>query len=158
MTTPTANHKRAEQQVMVMSLAQWASGVTMSAADGRERFPVPRQIVTELDLNEFLAVAEDLTTRRHLNANLRRYLSTISILIVEYQQREGYLSKHTATGVEALKLLKQSNHLTQQDLAEILQTSRSNVGRILTQKGRITADHARRLADHFQLRADLFLE
>ncbi|QDU71678.1 Helix-turn-helix domain protein [Mucisphaera calidilacus] len=141
-----------------MSLAQWASGVTMSAADGRERFPVPRQIVTELDLNEFLAVAEDLTTRRHLNANLRRYLSTISILIVEYQQREGYLSKHTATGVEALKLLKQSNHLTQQDLAEILQTSRSNVGRILTQKGRITADHARRLADHFQLRADLFLE
>jgi len=118
-------------------------------------FP-PRMIRNDEELDQAIAVVDDLLDRPEISSDEREYLAVLGLLIEEYERTHVELPE--VTSVDLLRHLMEENGLTQSDLAPLFGGNRSIVSEVLNGKRRLALSHVQRLADYFGLPADLFID
>ena len=108
------------------------------------------------ELDQAIAVVDDLLDRPEISSDEREYLAVLGLLIEEYERTHVELPE--VTSVDLLRHLMEENGLTQSDLAPLFGGNRSIVSEVLNGKRRLALSHVQRLADYFGLPADLFID
>ena len=120
------------------------------------RLLAPRPIHDKVALANAQEVVDLLSAREDLNKDQEDYLDILSQMI------EGYESLHSALkpvqGVALLKALLETNGLTGDDLAGILDVDRSTAYKLLRKDRALTVGHIKLLAKHFAVGPDGFIE
>ena len=118
-------------------------------------FP-PRMIHDDEELDQAIAVADELLDRPDLSSDARDYLAVLGLLIEDYERAQVELP--IVSGVDLLRHLMEENDLSQSDLAPLFGGNRSIVSEVLNGKRRLALSHVQRLAEYFGLPADVFID
>jgi HTH-type transcriptional regulator/antitoxin HigA len=110
----------------------------------------------EEELDQAIAVVDELLDRPELSSDERDYLAVIGLLIEDYERT--HVERPTVSGVDLLRHLMEENGLTQRDLAPLFGDNRSIVSEVLNGKRRLALSHVQRLAEYFGLPADMFID
>ena len=116
---------------------------------------VPRPIHDKAGYDNAVEIVHALAGFK-LNRDQDDYLELMGKLIEDYE-RETIPEPEPVAGIESLRFLLAENHLSGEDLGEILGVDRSIAYRVLKGTRRLTADHIRKLSARFCVSADLFL-
>jgi HTH-type transcriptional regulator/antitoxin HigA len=109
------------------------------------KFPLVR-IRDDAHLEGALAVVDDLL-RRDLDAGAQEYLDALTQLIEVYEAQAVPIPD--ARPADLLRLLMQSNDVTQAQLAKAINIAQSTVSAILNGEREPTRSHIAKLAHHF---------
>ena len=116
---------------------------------------VPRPIHDKVSYHNAVEIVHTLAGFK-LNRDQDDYLELMGKLIEDYE-RETIPEPKPIAGIETLRFLLAENHLSGEDLGEILGADRSIAYRVLKGARKLTADHIRKLSARFCVSADLFL-
>jgi len=116
---------------------------------------VPRPIHDKAGYDNAVEIVHALAGFK-LNRDQDDYLELMGKLIEDYE-RETIPEPEPVAGIESLRFLLAENHLSGEDLGEILGVDRSIAYRVLKGTRKLTADHIRKLSARFCVSADLFL-
>lgn len=110
----------------------------------------------DVDLDQALAVMDDLLDNPSLTLGEGEYLAVLGSLIEEYEREHVILPP--VSGVDVLRYLMDQNQLTQNDIASLFGGNKSVVSEVLSGKRGLALRHIRQLAAHFKLPADVFID
>lgn len=118
-----------------------------------QKFP-PRTINNDEELDNTVAVIDELLDRPSLSYEESDYLNVLGTLVFDYEQKtEPFPDIY---GVELLKVLIAERGLLQKDLISVFKTE-SIVSDILNGKRQLTLRHILQLAQFFKLSPAVFL-
>ncbi len=118
-----------------------------------QTFP-PRTIKSDEELDQTVAVIDELLDRPSLSLEESDYLNVLGTLVYDYEQKTEPVPD--LNGVELLKVLIVERGLLQKDLVPIFKTE-SIVSDILNGKRQLTVRHIQELAQFFKLSPAVFL-
>jgi len=118
-----------------------------------KNFP-PRTINNEQELDNTVAVIDELLDRPSLGSDELDYLNVLGTLVADYEQKNELFPD--IYGVELLKVLIVERGLLQKDLVVVFKTE-SIVSDILKGKRQLTLRHIQELAQFFGLAPAVFL-
>lgn len=116
-------------------------------------FP-PRTINNDEELDNTIAVIDELLDRPSLSDEESDYLNVLGTLVFDYEQKNEPFPD--IYGVELLKVLIAERGLLQKDLISVFKTE-SIVSDILNGKRQLTLRHIQELAQFFKLSPAVFL-
>jgi HTH-type transcriptional regulator/antitoxin HigA len=93
-----------------------------------------------------------------LDKDSQDYVSVLSTLIQEYENRHHKIDTDDLDPVDALKFLMEEHDLNQSDIARILDSERGLVSEILSGKKNISKAKAVILANHFNTDVGMFIK
>ena len=135
--------------------------VQMRTSDGMDEywrliraFPL-MPIRDDTQLEEALALIDQLTDHPEPDPGTRAYLGALADLVYVYEQQ--HVTWPRVTGVDVVRHLMEEHRLTQADLAPLF-GGRSVVSAVLAGKRRLNLTHITRLAARFGLPVDAFID
>ncbi|HYI14820.1 MAG TPA: hypothetical protein VEX37_05490 [Thermomicrobiales bacterium] len=111
-------------------------------------------IQTGGQLDDAIALIDDLLDRGSLSEGEEQYLDALSVLVEAYERE--HIPFPEVAGVDVLRHLMAENGLRQSDLLDVFET-RSVASEVINGKRPLTLNHVRRLSERFQLPAEVFL-
>jgi HTH-type transcriptional regulator/antitoxin HigA len=115
---------------------------------------LPAVIHSESENERCIAMLEALDRKgEKLTAAERRLAELLTVLIEDFEE-EAYALK-TASPVEVVRELMESNGLKQKDLLDVFGTP-SIASEVLREKRRLTVEHIRKLSRRFQVSPEVF--
>jgi HTH-type transcriptional regulator/antitoxin HigA len=111
-------------------------------------------IQTDGQLDEAIAVIDDLLDKGELSDGEEQYLDALSVLIEAYESE--HIPFPEISGVEVLRHIMAENDLRQSDLLDVFET-RSVASEVMNGKRSLTLNHVRRLSERFRLPPEVFL-
>ena len=120
-------------------------------------FPL-REIRSEKELESAHQVLRKLFLRDEstLTAGENDYLSALSVLVHDYEQRRYPMADDKGSPLERLEYLLGESRTTSAELQKILGVSQSMVSLIRTGKRELSKRNIRRLAEYFKMEAGYF--
>ncbi|HEX5471429.1 MAG TPA: hypothetical protein VFW73_06060 [Lacipirellulaceae bacterium] len=115
----------------------------------------PRPIHDQTDYDNAIEVLDSLVGF-DLNEDQDDYLTVMTTLVGEYEDKHHFIDTSDITGLDSLKYLLEHNHMTASDLGELL-GNRSLGSKILRGERELSKNHLRILAKRFKVDAGLFL-
>jgi HTH-type transcriptional regulator/antitoxin HigA len=116
-------------------------------------FPL-RNIRSDEELTAALSVADDLM-RRELDEGGEDYLDALADIIEKYERTAHPIAD--APAADVLRLLMESNRLSQPEFAKKVGIAQSTISAVLTGARSLTADHIVKLARFFKVSPAVFL-
>lgn len=111
-------------------------------------------IQTDEQLEEAIAVIDELLDRGLLSEGEEQYLDALSVLVEAYERE--HIPFPDVAGIDVLRHIMAENALRQSDLLDVFET-RSVASEVINGKRPLTMNHVRRLSERFRLPAEVFL-
>lgn len=115
-----------------------------------------RPINDRIDLDNAQKMIDLLSVRGNLTRDQDDYLTTLALLVEEYESEHFAIDTSHLSPIDMVKYLMQLHDLSESDLGRLL-GERSLGNAILSGRRQLSKAHIRKLADHFKVSADLFL-
>lgn len=119
------------------------------------RFPLS-PIVGEVEYEQASEILQDLFGRDDVDADVRGYVDTLSMLIQAYDREHCAPSSDRRSPARKLKYLLEQSGMNVTELGRIM-GSQPAASMALAGKRELSKDHIRRLADYFKVDAGYFL-
>jgi len=117
------------------------------------RFPL-RRLRSDAELDEAIAIIDELVTRKDLTPGESDYLDVLSDLVHKYESTEDPISP--ASDAEVLRFLLESNGMGQTELAKRSGIAGSTISEILTGKRKLSRRHIAALSRVFHVSPAVF--
>jgi antitoxin component HigA of HigAB toxin-antitoxin module len=118
-----------------------------------------RKIRTDSEYTESLKMSGHLIgLDRRLTAGESAYLDALVILIREFEQAHRRVKLPSCGGIEVLRHLMAEHHMTQKQLARLIDVGESAASMILAGSRELTKSHIERLSRHFGVGVAVFFD